>query len=346
MLPVPPQLEKVIKRVRNSPLVRKGSALGIDIGASSIKIVELRASPGKPILETYGMIELNTYDKKDDKTAESALDKRAVALLDLMQEIGAGTRKGGMSLPLSSVFVSLIETVKRDQKQLQQIIETEARRYIPVDLDKVTLVWQTVPEPVDPNSAFAHAEQTVTEAARPQKILLAAASNETLHTYEKIAHDAQLWVSFFEAEVFSALRGVPPETDAPYLFIDIGTSGSKSYIADEHGNALATHYLERAQMSAGGTTEVVTKTTENALRMVHEYNDAHPKKIGTCILSGAGARIPDMAPYFKHKVGLPVKIADPFKEVQAPMILEDTLRDLGPLYTVACGLALRALSGN
>ncbi|HEY4520984.1 MAG TPA: pilus assembly protein PilM [Candidatus Paceibacterota bacterium] len=344
---VPKQLEHALQRARSSPLLQKGGVLGIDIGSSSIKIVQLRASLEKPILETYGMIELNAYGADSEKKqAEGAIDKRAVAILDLLQEIGATARRGGMSLPLSSVFVSLIETVKRDEKQLRQIIEKEARAYIPVDLDKVTLVWQIIPEHEDQRGAFAHAEETMTESAHPQKILLAAASNDTLHTYEKIARDAQLTVSFFEAEVFSALRAVPQEKGAPYLFIDIGTSGSKSYIADERGNTLATHYLDVARSASGDTSEMITKTSENALRMVHEYNAAHPKIIGACILSGAGARIPDMAPYIAHKTGLPVMIADPFKEVQTPMILEDTLRDVGPLYTVACGLALRALAGN
>ncbi|HEY4527218.1 MAG TPA: pilus assembly protein PilM [Candidatus Paceibacterota bacterium] len=346
MIPVPKQLESVVKRIRSSPLIQKGNVLGIDIGSSSVKIVELRAAVGKPILETYGMIELNAYEEnKEAKREERDLDKRAMAILDLLQEIGATARRGGMSLPFSSVFVSLIETVKRDEKQLRQIIEREARAYIPVDLDKVTLVWQTVADPVSTSSAFARAEQMEAEAPRPQKILLAAASNDILNEYQKIARDAQITVSFFEAEVFSALRAVPPEREAPYLFIDIGTAGSKSYIADEHGTALATHYLETVHLPAG-SSDTVVKTSENALRMVQEYNAAHPKKIGTCILSGAGARIPDMAPYITHKTGLPVKIADPFKGVQTPMILEDVLRDVGPLYTVACGLALRSLAGN
>lgn len=346
MPPLPPQLLKfqkdVLTRVKHVPFINKKSVLGIDVGSSSIKVVELRPGVERPILETYGMIELNKYETKpDEKKPESTKDKRAVALLDLLHEIGATTRYAGLSLPLSSVFVSLIETVKRDEYQLRQIIETEARRYIPVDLDKVTIVWQTIPEPVAETSAFAHAEKTLTESVHPQKILLAAARNDTLRSFEEIARSAELTVPFFEAEVFSALRAIPPEMDAPYLFIDIGTAGSKSYIADEHGNALATHYLE-----TGTSSDAMAKTTENALRMVHEYNNAHGKQIGACILSGAGAGIPDMAPFIKHRVGLPVKIADPFKAVQAPMILEDVLRDVGPLYTVACGLALRALSGT
>jgi Tfp pilus assembly PilM family ATPase len=331
----------MITDVRHSPIINTRNALGIDIGSSSIKVVELRPGIHKPILETYGMIELHAYEakKKNEENPEVGMDPRAIALLDLLHEIGTTTRRAGLSLPLSSVFVSLIETVKRDEHQLRQIIETEARRYVPVDLNTVSIVWQSVPEPVSPTGAFAHAETVVSESAHPMKILLAAASKDTLGAYERIAREAELEVPFFEPEVFSALRGVPPERGAPYLFIDIGTSGSKSYIADEHGNALATHYLE-----TGKSSDTVTKTTENALRMVHEYNGAHPTKIGACILSGAGARNPDMSPFIKHKIGLPVTIANPFTEIQTPMILEDVLQDVGPLYTVACGLALRTLT--
>ncbi|RJQ35140.1 hypothetical protein C4568_01455 [Candidatus Parcubacteria bacterium] len=339
---VPKQLEDIMQRVRTSRYVNKGSALGIDIGSTSIKIVELRATPRGAHLETYGMIELNAYANKGEKSPNVKFDARAIAIQDLLHEIGATSRKAGIALPLSSVFVSVMETVKRDDKQLRRIIESEARRYIPVDLDKVTLVWQKILEPGEEAHTFEHAEFTMTETPKPQRIILAAASNEVLHTYEQIARDARISVPFFEAEAFSALRAVPPEKDAPYLLIDIGTAGSKSYIADERGNALATHYLQAD--GGSGANNTVVKTSENALRMVQEYNAVHEKKIGTCILSGAGARIPDMAPYITHKIGLPVKIANPFSEIECPMILEDTLRDVGPLYTVACGLALRALT--
>ena len=48
---VPKQLEHALQRARSSPLLQKGGVLGIDIGSSSIKIVQLRASLEKPILE-------------------------------------------------------------------------------------------------------------------------------------------------------------------------------------------------------------------------------------------------------------------------------------------------------
>lgn len=336
-------LGAVVQRVN---ALKGGSVLGIDIGSSSIKMVELRPGNPKSILETYGMIELASYEQhRSNEGLRTDMDKRGQAILDLLHEVGAFASSAGMSLPLSTVFISLVETLKRDEKQLQQIIQTEAKRYIPVPIETVTLAWQIIREP-EPGSAFTHAEKRQIESPRPHKIILVATRNETLDEYQKISRDAHLYVPFYEAEVFSALRSLPHMRGAPFLFMDIGISGSKIYIADAQGNAVDTHYLETISTAGLASSETIVKLAETASRMVHTYNAAHPGSIATCILSGGGALIPEMAPYMTHALQLPVKRADPFSEVQAPMVLEDVLRDVGPLYTVACGLALRALSEN
>ena len=326
--------------------LRGGTVLGIDIGTASIKIVELRPGLPKPILETYGIIDLTSYDRHHETEGLQAdADKRGQAILDLMQEVGAFATTGGISLPLSLVFISIVETFKRDEKQLQQIIQQEAKRYIPVPIETVTLVWQIVTGP-ETGSAFSHAEKRQAEAPSPHKIILAATRNDTLSEYEKIARDAQLYVPFFEAEVFSALRGLTHMQGSPFIFIDIGISGSKIYIADERGNAVDTHYLETISTGGRPSSETIVKLAETAQRMVHTYNAAHQGNIATCILSGGGSLNPEMIPYIAHALQMKVEKANPFAGMQTPMILEDVLCDVGPLYTVACGLALRALTEN
>ncbi|HEY4487591.1 MAG TPA: pilus assembly protein PilM [Candidatus Paceibacterota bacterium] len=336
-------LGAVVQRIN---ALRGDSVLGIDIGSSSIKIVELRSGSPKPILETYGIIELASYEQHTPKEGLHAdMDKRGQAILDLLHEVGASASSAGMSLPLSKVFISLIDTLKRDEKQLQRIIQTEAKRYIPVPIETVTLVWQIIREP-ESGSAFTHAEKKQVESPSMHKIILVATRNETLDEYQKIANDAHLYVPFYEAEVFSALRSLPQMRGAPFLIMDIGISGSKIYIADDQGNAIDTHYLETISTGGRASSETIVRLAEAASRMVHTYNTAHPGSIAMCVLAGGGALVPEMAPYMTHALQLPVKRADPFAEVRTPMILEDVLRDVGPLYTVACGLALRALSEN
>ena len=58
-------LKKLIKE-GIAGLTQKGSGdsvFGIDVGSSSIKVVQLRKKSGKVILETYGTLALGPYEE-------------------------------------------------------------------------------------------------------------------------------------------------------------------------------------------------------------------------------------------------------------------------------------------
>ena len=74
-----------------------GSVLGIDIGASSAKIVQLRPRGGSAILETYGEIALGPYGGQPiGKAVKLSPEKTAEAIIDLMKEANVTARSGGI----------------------------------------------------------------------------------------------------------------------------------------------------------------------------------------------------------------------------------------------------------
>src|SRR4051812_14257053 len=76
------------------------SVIGIDIGASSAKIVQLRSSRGTAVLETYGEIALGPYAKQPvGKATKLTPEKLAEALADLMREANVTAKSGGISIP-------------------------------------------------------------------------------------------------------------------------------------------------------------------------------------------------------------------------------------------------------
>ena len=126
---------------------KEGSVIGIDIGASAIKIVQLRASHGVAILETYGEIALGPYAKVPiGKATKLSPEQLAQALLDLMKEANVTARKGGISIPFSASLISILDLPKVDAKQLARMIPLEARKYIPVPTDEVKLDWFVIPQ--------------------------------------------------------------------------------------------------------------------------------------------------------------------------------------------------------
>ncbi len=367
-------LSEDVEAVARSVLSR--STLGIDIGTSSIKVVQLSVDAHGPVLDTYGVIELGPYaDLVRGEVTTIDASKRAGALLDLLHEVDASARRGGMSLPLSSTFISVIESPKRDAEQMRRLIPSEAKPYIPVPMDSVTLDWQIIPEG-GAGRAFEHAEAKEAVSPQMQKVLLAAVRNETIDLYRATAQSADLSVSFYEVEMFSASRAIARRAGECALLIDLGASASKMYIVDEHGTALAAHAtgsggaaittrimsacdwqfaeaesakrsegLSNARQRAGrAIAEEVASIWTEAKRMIQEYDRGHGRSITHVVLVGGGARMPGIADHAGKHFDHDILLGLPFEHVQGPMILADVLHDVGPLYAVATGLALRAIS--
>ena len=88
------------------------SVIGIDIGTSSIKVVQIRRKSGRAVLETYGELSLGPYAGKSIGEATNLpLEKIIEALGDLLKEkeVNINTRICGISIPFASSLVSVIE---------------------------------------------------------------------------------------------------------------------------------------------------------------------------------------------------------------------------------------------
>jgi Tfp pilus assembly PilM family ATPase len=66
------------------------------------------------------------------------------------------------------------------------------------------------------------------------------------------------------------------------------------------------------------------------------------KEVERIILAGGGAKLPGLLQYFQNYFKKEVEIANPFKKIYFPPILEETLNEIGPSFSIAVGLALRA----
>lgn len=128
-------------------IFQKGEdSVGIDIGTSSIKVVQLRKKKGRALLETYGEIALGPYGGLSvGQVTNLTSDKVAEAIKDLIREANVTTLSGGLSIPFKSSLVTLMELPIIDEKQLKEMIPLEARKYIPVPISEVTLDWWVIP---------------------------------------------------------------------------------------------------------------------------------------------------------------------------------------------------------
>ena len=87
-----------------------GNAVGIDIGSSAIKVVEIKKKGGKAILETYGAIALGPYAVLDiGRVTNLPPEKIAEALKEVLKQSGVTTSSAALSIPVQSSLIFTIE---------------------------------------------------------------------------------------------------------------------------------------------------------------------------------------------------------------------------------------------
>jgi type IV pilus assembly protein PilM len=229
------------------------SVLGIDIGASSIKVVQLQVKNNIAVLQTYGEIALGPYAGVEVGRA-TKLDsaKMTEALIDVLKESKVSTKNCALSIPMRSSMVSVFDMPAMNSNQLNQMIPIEARKYIPVPISEVALDWFVIPNMDTPggDDKFESVNGSVAAEKKPAKpktaeTMVVAIHNDVLSDYSNVVGNAGLAASFFEIEMFSTARAV---LDANYLtpvmIIDIGAGATKVYIT-ERGIVRDSHIIGR-----------------------------------------------------------------------------------------------------
>ena len=369
---------KLLKSDFNLFKKKPESVIGVDIGSSAIKVVQLRRRSGVAVLETYGEISLGPYAELEvGQTTNLPPDKIIRALLDVLNEANITSRSGGVSIPFMSSFVKMIRMPSLPMKQLQKMIPIESRKYIPVPVNEVSLDWFVVPESGAPQESPSEDEAKDTEkkeSASEANVLLVAIHNDVLTTYQSIVEGTKLDVSFFEIEIFSTIRATVGQTLAPIAVLDIGAAKSKLYVV-EFGVVKASHLINRGSQDITlslsrslnmSIAQAEEYKRENGLvgedplakeailiplehifseanRVILSYERKHNRNIGQIVLTGGGAVLKGFLPLAEEKLETDVVLGNPFAKTEAPAFLENVLKQVGPEFSVAVGLALRKL---
>ena len=347
---------------------KEKSVLGIDIGSSSLKVVQLRKEHGKAVLETYGELALGPYGGAEIGQATNLSSEQiAETLVDLLHEAKVTTKSCGVSIPFARSLLTLVELpYRRDPKEQKTIIELEARKYIPVPVSEVQLDWFIVPD-INPSNENEDAKN------KNVQVLVVAVHNDELSSLQSIIGGAGLSASFYEIEIFSTIRAVAEESVKPIMVIDVGAASTKIYVV-EHGIVAFSHAISagsqditraiavssnisiaRAEIlkkeqgieGAGtlGSPELVfSQIFSEVRRVLMQYETAHNKSITTIILTGGGGVTKELGVYAKNVFSIEVRVADPFAKTEAPAFIRPVLQEIGPEFAVAVGLALRKLS--
>jgi type IV pilus assembly protein PilM len=152
--------------------VQKRTVVGLDIGSSAIKIVQLNDTKGVPTLETYGELQLGPYENVEiGRTTHLPTGKQVEAFVDIMREASATATNIACAISYNSSFSTIISVATTDTEKIGTMIPVEAKKYVPVPLNEVTLDWFPV-------SAKSESKTT--------KVLLAAIHNDALKNTKQL----------------------------------------------------------------------------------------------------------------------------------------------------------------
>lgn len=344
---------------------RARSFVGVDIGSSAIKIVQLKLEKGVPTLETYGELQLGPYAATDiGKTTHLPPHKMIEALVDILRESGATSANAAVAYSYNTSFNETITVPTLDPDKITSMMPIEAHKYVPVSLSKVTLSW---------------VELGVDDEKQETRVLLSAKYNEAVGRYQSIMQGAALDTSINEIEFFSTVRATVVPEDAAVAILDMGASATRLYIV-EHGMVNETHSVpvsgaelsralekglsvnflraEELKRSSGlaenaeepNIAKILSQTLSRGMRELHtvlsRYESANGHQIGKVVLTGGGAQLRGVDAYIRDMFSRPVTLANPFAKVAYPAFLEDTLVQAGPTFSVAIGVALAALQNT
>ena len=353
---------------------QESSVVGIDIGLSSVKMVQLRKDQGRGILETYGELSIGPYvGLAVGQAGTASTDQIIQVILDLAKEANVTAQTAVLSIPTRSSLLSVIEIPAVEKLKLDDVVPIEARKYIPVPVTEVDLDWWLVPSRLpdeDPDPV------TGKDTKKPLEVLMAAVHKDVVKQFNAIALGSGFAKASLEIETFSAIRSSVRGDLSATAVLDIGAASTKMTIVDfgvikrshtiNKGAQDITTALSRSMNVDFGKAEeikrkvgLVERVGEDTIlpivspiveyvfsevnKIMVNYGQSHARSVDKIILIGGGAMLQGLLPIAKERTGVEVILGSPFNRVEAPTFLSPVLTEVGPSFAVATGLALRGL---
>lgn len=345
---------------------RTKSLVGLDIGSSSVKAIEL-----KPVGKGFRVSALGCEPVPPDSIVDGAIiDGGAVA--DAVRRLFANKKFRAKdvvaSLSGNSVIVKKITLPTMTESELAESIYWEAEQYIPFDIQDVNLDYEIL----DPGTGH--------DSQGSMDVLLVAAKKDKIADYTSVIAQAGKTPVIVDVDVFALQNAFEAnygfEPNAVVAILNAGASaininilsGSQSVFTRDvsmGGNAFteavqkelnlpydSAEQLKKGHDVDGATYEdaraVLRAMTDNVLLEVEKTFDffkatASSERIDRIMLSGGASRVEGFADSLRERFATEVEAFDPFRQVACDpkKIGVATVDDFAPVSAVAMGLALR-----
>ncbi len=338
-------------------------ALGLDVGSSAIKLIELSGKIKSPQVTSFGLAvnpvgNLETENQQEQVSIATAIKK-------LVQDSGVKNRKVVVALPESKVFTRVVEMPILSDSELASAINWEAEQYIPIPISEVQLDYRILSKP------------TVMETNAKMQIFLVAAPTVLINKLSGLMELAGLEIEAVETEILGLARAFEKlAINKTILLVHLGAASTDLCIMESNvivftrsmptgGLALSrtlasdlglevaqaeqykrTYGLDQRQLQGKVTNAllpVVNTLSEEMRKAIQFYTTNKTGKINQVILSGGGAYLPQLTGELAKALGIEVLVGDPFLGMTMDDQQRKRIGGIASVFSVAVGLAMRGL---
>jgi type IV pilus assembly protein PilM len=365
--------------------------IGLDIGASGLKLVELIEKDGRKLLSTYGHVSINKRDSSNEQPPNPAELGRI--LKELAKKCDIQQKRVNVSLPSHAVFHAIITIPqpKKSDENIQLQIESRVKQLLPLPIEEMVLDSTIIDTHLLPKASSTQKKGdeenkitnfsplgTTKEAPKFIRVLVSGSPKKLISEYIETVKVAGLELVSLETESFGLIRSLIGNDKSRIMILDIGQARTNIEIVQE-----GIPFLHRS-IKAGGAdlTQAIAKSTsvdidtaeqikkdlgqvngdlemgevpdyiKDVLQpIIHEARysldlyakqDFHNNKsVEKVIITGGSSHIPYLDPLITQALNINVFVGDPWARILTPPPIKPLLDEIGPIYAIAVGLAMK-----
>lgn len=334
---------------------------GLDIGATGIRLVELRGSGPSRTLVKYAYVPIDAKLAQSDSKADQ--QQLAQTLANLISEAKLSTKDVAVGIPSSKVFTTVVDFDRIPQGELDKAIHYQADSLIPTLPAESKLDWALIGD--------SPKDKTKVE------ILLSSVPNMFIESRLDMIESIGLNVIAFEPDNLAISRAlIPPGTTAPQLVIDMGQLSTDLVVTMGDAPRLTRSIPTGVEAVIRSATQNLNIDEKQAQQFVYKFGVSKDKLegqvyqaiIGTIdllvgevdksvkffqtrypdtpiermIVTGGASTIPEFPLYLANKFGVNVEIGNAWRNVTFAPDRQSELLAVSNQFSVAVGLAERS----
>jgi len=350
---------------------KSGNLIGVDIGSTSIKLVQLSRSRSG-----YELVSMAAVPLPRDAIVENTIvDSAAIseALTEALRRARPSTKNAALAVSGNAVIIKTIKMPLTTEFEMEAQIEYEADQYVPYDIDDVFLDF--------------HIQGISADDPEQMDVVLVACKREIIEDYQQVLNEAGLHVKCMDCDVFAlenaaeitdehtAATGgeyaLPDENAEVNALINIGANmininvlidGRTAFVRDQfYGGQNLTEEIQKEhnisyqaaeQLKIENFEDIYPSAlerfyidlTSELVRSLDFYGDRGSEfPVRKLYLSGGCALLPNIATELEQRLGIDTGVLNPFDNISIPSGKFDVenLKKTGTMMMIPVGLALR-----